>query len=127
MGFRCLNSILEFSSIKTCDRLQKSTLPEIDRNEFSFGRQAFFLLPFHERIRWQASGIISNLGCRCVYFSNVFSYIKKKERGVFAIHFAGNVGKQYRIQTSELLSYTLSRKNPVAPEWNPFKFRFQKF
>ena len=53
--------------LEICDHLQRWTLQVIDRNEAGFG--------FHVKIRWKTSGTISCLGCRCLHFSNVFSFI----------------------------------------------------
>ena len=48
LGFRCLDSRLEYKS----DRMQRCTLPEIDRNEAGFEPRAFLFIPFYVRIRW---------------------------------------------------------------------------
>ena len=105
------------------DRLQRSTLTKIDKNESGFELRSFFLIPFHVRIQWQQCDI-SILGCRCLDFSNVFSYIKIEwGEGSAKIHFVWN--KRYQYPTSTLHFYTILGKNPVATKWHLFFFELQ--
>ena len=100
--------------------LQTSTLPEINENPTKFWPQNFLLLPFYVKVLWRPKLI---LGFRCLDSRLEFSCIQKWPRA--KIHYAENRQKRGQIWTSGLLSYTLSRKNPVVTKWNNFYFRMQ--